>query len=179
MLKAIALLSLQFKKRFESVGRDITELKKTVQIQQSRPNSTHSALMEFPMSSLETFELLETNLKDEEFYCAITTKLSELRGKSSRHLTTNLVKFLLTDELAAQFSLTGRGVQKKEFGHSKTFAIIKGIVASKFPADMTTNVLRDAVSDHFSQAKGRIKKRLERTNQQVSEGTPAILFGEQ
>ncbi|XP_037976076.2 uncharacterized protein LOC105389641 [Plutella xylostella] len=121
-------------------------------------------LTSLPVKDDESFCHLNDQLKDTQNKQAIVKFLAGIGGKNPRSLTTNLLRRILLDVVAQQYSLTGKKMKnsdKKSFLVTETCQIIFHICKNVY-ADATEETLKEIIGDWLNQAKVRLSRRAER-----------------
>ncbi|XP_046406560.1 uncharacterized protein LOC124171448 [Ischnura elegans] len=118
-----------------------------------------------PMKSMEGYDSLEEKLTDENFSRKFLKVLVSVGGKDARSAVNNVMRRVMDDDLASQFSYTGRllskeneCLKKRTFKSSPLCNMVHLAVKKGFK-DSTDDLIKDSISLWLQQAKHRSTRR--------------------
>ncbi|XP_054287838.1 tudor domain-containing 6-like [Macrosteles quadrilineatus] len=119
-----------------------------------------------PLKTEEEFLEFEEKLNNLIFRQKVTRMLLTLNGNNVKSLAANILRKILSDDVAETFSLTGRtisGNNKKVFATTSIYAIVGEICFKKYD-NCKEKEVRECVSDWLTQAKFRKQRREKRAS---------------
>ncbi|KAF5277319.1 hypothetical protein FQR65_LT16009 [Abscondita terminalis] len=131
---------------------------------QPQPQHNYSELIaRLPINEADGFDELNTTLAESlSFKQKLTKILLSVGGKDVKAFIANVLRKLISDDLAQQHSLTGKalknGVTKKSFEKTETFRFIYDISIKAYK-DAKESIIREGISDWLMQAKFRKNRR--------------------
>lgn len=160
-------VSLPTKAQVQELYNVVVRVEQKLDILLSRDGSTSqqndriSSLL--PVKTIDDFNALSGEMANKEFCSAMETYLIKLGGSAPRHFIFNMMKQIMSDTMAVNFSLSGKGAgrragEKEKLDGSRVLKMVKDVCLKKFNTSNDKEV-RIAVSDWLSQALPRLTRR--------------------
>ncbi|KAK4884935.1 hypothetical protein RN001_001206 [Aquatica leii] len=134
--------------------------------------------MSLPASDTVSFELLEKKLNEVSFRSLLSKHVFHCDGTDIGTFASNLLRKLMTDELANEYSLSGKAsaanLCKPRFDKTCTYKFVFDRCVKKFNS-IQEKEIRKVVSDWLSQAKHRKYKKEQRASRKLEQ--PIISTG--
>ncbi|XP_054706642.1 uncharacterized protein LOC129216453 [Uloborus diversus] len=125
------------------------------------PKHELSLLDVFPIQTMQDFDCVESELRSGSFQNACIKMIGMTGGSCMKNAVQNIMKKILIDELATQFSFKGQVLGKRCFSSTQLYKIVKHVVQKLFKDASDAN-MKNIISEWLTQSKFRKSRKEER-----------------